>query len=179
MCQWCFAGNVLPGWYVRGMANRTHRYEVEVTWTGNTGSGTSGYRDYARDHDVTGVETPGKPTIPGSADPAFRGDPQRWNPEELLVASLSQCHMLWYLALCAKAGIVVTAYSDRPHGTMSENAEGSGVFTDVTLRPQVTITDGERVGEATELHHEAHRMCFIANSVSFPVSATPTVTALS
>lgn len=159
------------------MANRTHRYEVEVTWTGNTGSGTSGYRDYARDHDVTGVETPGKPVILGSADPAFRGDPQRWNPEELLVVSLSQCHMLWYLALCAKAGIVVTAYSDRPDGTMSENAEGSGIFTDVTLRPQVTITDGQRVREATELHHEAHRMCFIANSVNFPVSATPTVTA--
>ena len=161
------------------MANRTHRYEVEVTWTGNTGSGTSGYRDYARDQDVAGVETPGKPVILGSADPAFRGDPQRWNPEELLVVSLSQCHMLWYLALCAKAGIVVTAYRDRPDGTMSENAEGSGVFTDVTLRPHVTITDGERVGEATELHHEAHRMCFIANSVNFPVSATPTVTAQS
>lgn len=89
---------------------------------------------------------PGKPVILGSADPAFRGDPQRWNPEELLVVSLSQCHMLWYLALCAKAGIVVTAYRDRPDGTMSENAEGSGVFTDVTLRPHVTITDGERVG---------------------------------
>lgn len=160
---------------VTRMANRTHRYEVEVTWTGNTGSGTSGYRDYARDHDVTGVDMSGKPPIPGSADPAFRGDPQRWNPEELLVVSLSQCHMLWYLALCAKAGIVVTAYSDRPEGTMSENAEGSGVFTNATLRPQVTITDPERVGEATELHHEAHRMCFIANSVNFPVTAEPTV----
>lgn len=159
---------------VTHMANRTHRYEVEVTWTGNTGSGTSGYRDYARDHDVTGVEA-SKPTIAGSADPAFRGDPQRWNPEELLVVSLSQCHMLWYLALCAKAGIVVTAYSDRPEGTMSENAEGSGVFTNATLRPQVTITDPERVGEATELHHEAHRMCFIANSVNFPVTAEPTI----
>ena len=155
--------------------SRTHRYEVEVTWTGNTGSGTSGYRDYARDHDVSGVGTPGKPVIPGSADPAFRGDPQRWNPEELLVVSVSQCHMLWYLALCAKAGIVVTAYRDRPEGTMSENAEGSGVFTDITLRPQVTITAGDRVGEATELHHEAHRMCFIANSVNFPVAAEPTV----
>ncbi|OMC31157.1 peroxiredoxin [Mycobacterium sp. GA-1841] len=158
------------------MANRTHRYEAVVTWTGNTGSGTSGYRDYARDHDVTGVE-PGKPVIAGSADPAFRGDPQRWNPEELLVVSLSQCHMLWYLALCARDGITVTAYRDRPSGTMSENAEGSGVFTEVTLRPEVAITDPEQVGEATELHHEAHRMCFIANSVNFPVGAEPTVTA--
>jgi organic hydroperoxide reductase OsmC/OhrA len=157
--------------------SRTHRYEVEVTWTGNTGSGTSGYRDYARDHDVTGVDTPGKPTLLGSADPAFRGDSQRWNPEELLVVSLSQCHMLWYLALCAREGIIVTAYTDRPAGTMSENAEGGGVFTDVTLRPQVTITDGERVGEAPDLHHEAHRMCFIANSVNFPVAAEPTINA--
>ncbi|GAA1193742.1 OsmC family protein [Mycolicibacterium alvei] len=148
-----------------------------MTWTGNTGSGTSGYRDYAREHDVTGVDTPGKPTLLGSADPAFRGDSQRWNPEELLVVSLSQCHMLWYLALCAREGIIVTAYTDRPAGTMSENAEGSGVFTDVTLRPQVTITDGERVGEATDLHHEAHRMCFIANSVNFPVAAEPTINA--
>ncbi|MUL82164.1 MULTISPECIES: OsmC family protein [unclassified Mycolicibacterium] len=160
-----------------GRTGRTHRYEVEVTWTGNTGSGTSGYRDYARDHDVTGVDTPGKPVILGSADPAFRGSPQRWNPEELLVVSLSQCHMLWYLGLCAREGITVTAYSDRPEGTMSENVEGSGNFTDVTLRPQVIITDLERVEDATELHHEAHRMCFIANSVNFPVNATPTVTA--
>ncbi|OBG89511.1 peroxiredoxin [Mycobacterium sp. E802] len=158
------------------MANRTHRYEAVVTWTGNTGSGTSGYRDYARDHDVTGLEA-GKPVIAGSADPAFRGDPKRWNPEELLVVSLSQCHMLWYLALCARDGITVTAYSDRPSGTMSENAEGSGVFTDVTLRPEVTITAPERVDDAVGLHHEAHRMCFIANSVNFPVSAEPTVTA--
>jgi organic hydroperoxide reductase OsmC/OhrA len=154
---------------------RTHRYEVEVTWTGNTGSGTSGYRDYARDHDVTGVDAPGKPVILGSADPAFRGSPQRWNPEELLVASLSQCHMLWYLALCARERITVTAYSDRPEGTMSENAEGSGYFTEVTLRPQVSVLEPERVEDATELHHEAHRMCFIANSVNFPVTAEPTI----
>lgn len=156
---------------------RTHRYQVEVTWTGNTGSGTSGYRDYARDHEVTGAVTSEKPVILGSADPAFRGDPQRWNPEELLVVSLSQCHMLWYLALCAQKGVTVTAYMDRPEGTMSENAEGSGVFTEVTLRPEVTITDSADVDQATALHHEAHRMCFIANSVNFPVRATPTVSA--
>lgn len=167
-------------WHVgifANMANRTHRYEVELTWTGNTGSGTSGYRDYARDHEVTGVDDSGKPVIQGSADPSFRGSPQRWNPEELLVVSLSQCHMLWYLALCAKEGITVTAYRDRPEGTMSENAEGGGAFTDVTLRPEVTIAEPDRVEDATELHHEAHRLCFIANSVNFPVTATPTVTA--
>ncbi|MGV0743795.1 OsmC family protein [Mycolicibacterium sp. XJ870] len=150
-----------------------HRYEVQVTWTGNSGSGTSGYRDYARDHKIDGVGTPGKPSIPGSADPAFRGSAERWNPEELLVASLSQCHMLWYLALCARAGIVVTEYSDRPVGAMAENTEGSGSFTEVTLRPQVRITSPDRLDDATGLHEEAHRMCFIANSVNFPVHTEP------
>ncbi|MDH6198629.1 organic hydroperoxide reductase OsmC/OhrA [Mycobacterium frederiksbergense] len=157
--------------------SRSHRYEVEVTWTGNTGSGTSGYRDYARDHEVVGVDSPGKPPILGTADPAFRGVPQRWNPEELLVVSLSQCHMLWYLALCAREGITVTAYHDRPVGTMNEDAEGSGSFVEVTLRPQVGITSGDRVDDAAKLHHEAHRMCFIANSVNFPVLIEPTTEA--
>ncbi|MHC9296921.1 OsmC family protein [Mycobacterium sp. LTG2003] len=152
---------------------KSHRYEVQVTWTGNTGSGTSGYRDFARDHVIGGVDVPGKPSIPGTSDPAFRGSAERWNPEELLVASLSQCHMLWYLALCAQAGIVVTAYSDRPTGTMDESSDGSGSFTEVTLRPEVAITSPDRLSDATELHEEAHRMCFIANSVNFPVRAEP------
>lgn len=153
---------------------RTHHYEVQVTWTGNTGSGTTGYRDYARDHDVTAVDTPGKPPLPGTADPAFRGVAERWNPEELLVASLSQCHMLWYLALCGQAGVVVTAYTDRPSGTMVETPEGSGRFTEVTLRPEVTIADPGLIDKATGFHDKAHEMCFIANSVNFPVHATPT-----
>lgn len=153
---------------------RSHRYEVQVTWTGNTGTGTSGYRDFARDHEIGGVGKPGKPVIPATSDPAFRGSAERWNPEELLVASLSQCHMLWYLALCAQAGIIVTAYSDHPVGTMNENTDGSGSFVDVTLHPDVTITSPDRVQDASNLHEEAHRMCFIANSVNFPVRAEPT-----
>ena len=118
------------------MPGRRHRYEVAVAWTGNDGSGTSGYRAYRRDHEIA---APGKPSIAGSSDPAFRGDPARWNPEDLLVASLSSCHMLWYLHLCAVAGIVVTAYRDDAEGVMEEGADGGGRFTQVTLRPAVTV----------------------------------------
>lgn len=150
--------------------SRTHRYEAEVTWTGNTGKGTAGYRDFERDHEVGGA---GKPSIPGTADPAFRGVPERWNPEELLVASLSQCHMLWYLVLCARAGVVVTEYSDRPYGTMTETPDGSGAFSEVVLRPQVTIAPPGSADEALSLHAEAHTKCFIANSVNFPVRYEP------
>ena len=151
---------------------KTHHYEVTVTWTGNSGAGTSGYRAYERTHDVA---ADGKPSIPGTADPAFRGDPARWNPEELLVASLSQCHMLWYLALCAGEGVVVIGYTDRPHGTMVETSDGSGRFEGVVLRPQVTLAMSEHADLAMALHERAHRMCFVANSVNFPVRHEPTI----
>ncbi len=154
--------------------SREHTYDVTVTWTGNTGSGTAGYRDYVRDHDVT---APGKATrLTGSADPAFVGDPERWNPEELLVASLSQCHMLSYLAVCSLKKIVVTAYEDVARGTMSETAGGGGHFTEVVLNPVVTVADESMVEAATALHEDAHRICFIANSVNFPVRHAPRVT---
>ncbi|MDL4815830.1 OsmC family protein [Actinomadura opuntiae] len=149
---------------------KTHHYEVTVTWTGDTGSGTSSYRAYDRSHDV---EADGKPPIAGSADPAFRGDPAKWNPEELLVASLSQCHMLWFLALCAQDGIVVTGYTDRPHGTMVETPDGSGRFEEVVLRPKVTLADQARVADVAKVHARAHEMCFIANSMNFPVRHEP------
>ncbi|MFC0042123.1 OsmC family protein [Actinomadura rayongensis] len=149
---------------------RTHRYGMTVTWTGDTGTGTSGYRAYERAHEVSGE---GKPVIAGSADPAFRGDPARWNPEELLVASLSQCHMLWYLGLCAAEGVVVTGYVDRPEGTMTEERDGSGRFQEVVLRPEVTLAPGADVERARALHERAHEMCFIASSVSFPVRHEP------
>ncbi|MFC0540002.1 OsmC family protein [Kutzneria chonburiensis] len=143
---------------------RTHGYEVEVSWHG----ATTGYRDYSRAHEVA-VE--GKPVLPGSADPAFRGDRDRYNPEELLVASLSQCHMLWFLHLAAEAGIVVTDYRDRATGTMAE--DGGGRFTDVTLRPEVTVHSGH--DQLAELHERAHHLCFIANSVNFPVTVQSVV----
>jgi organic hydroperoxide reductase OsmC/OhrA len=152
---------------------REHRYHATVTWTGNLGEGTAGYRAYSRDHEVSG---PGKPGLPGSSDPAFRGDPTRWNPEELLVAALSQCHMLWFLHLCAVNGIVVISYTDDGQGTMAEGADGAGEFTTVTLRPRAAIADPGQGNRALELHEEAGRLCFIARSVNFPVSCEPVIT---
>lgn len=153
--------------------DRKHDYAVTVTWTGNRGRGTADYRAYARAH---AISAPGKPPIPGSSDPAFRGDPACWNPEELLVASLSACHKLWYLGLCAQAGIVVTAYEDRAEGTMVEHADGAGEFTAVTLRPRVTIAPGSDPDRALALHADAHAMCFIARSVTFAVAHEAQIT---
>ena len=152
------------------MANtREHRYTVSLTWTGNLGSGTSGYRDYSRDYEI-GAE--GKPVVHGSADPAFRGDRSRWNPEELLVASLSACHKLWYLHLAAEAGIIVTAYAE---GLLEVGRDGAGRFKSVVLRPTVTVAAGSDVGKARALHQPAHEKCFIANSVNFPVECEPEI----
>ncbi|AYY15040.1 OsmC family peroxiredoxin [Actinobacteria bacterium YIM 96077] len=149
----------------------THQYEIAVEWTGNEGTGTSHYRAFSRAHEI---RAEGKSTsIAASADPAFRGDAERWNPEELLVAALSECHMLWYLHLAANAGVVVTAYTDSPLGTMVMDGAGSGQFTEVTLRPVVTITDTAMADKAQELHHDAASKCFIARSVNFPVHHAP------
>ncbi|WP_197946682.1 OsmC family protein [Phytohabitans suffuscus] len=150
---------------------RTHEYEVAVHWTGNRGTGTSGYRDYGRDHDV---ETAGRPGLAGSADPAFRGDRTRWNPELLLVAALAECHMLSYLHHCAVAGVVVTAYTGGALGTMRQEGDG-GHFTEVVLRPRVTVASPGMVETAVRLHENAHRDCFIASSVNFPVRHEPDV----
>lgn len=155
------------------MADRQHQYAVRVIWTGNNGTGTESYRGYARSHDIS---ADGKPTIAASSDPAFRGDSSRWNPEELLVASLSACHKLWYLGLCSQAGIVVTAYEDMAEGSMVEEANGAGQFTSVILRPHVTISAASNEVKAMELHRQAHGMCFIARSVNFPVTNSPTIT---
>lgn len=152
---------------------RTHEYDVRVTWTGNRGTGTSGYRDFDRAHDVA---ADGVPPIAASADPALRGDPSRWNPEQLLLAALSECHMLWYLHLCADAGVVVTGYTDEAHATMIEHADG-GRFTEAVLRPRVTVASAEHVVRAEDLHRPAGERCFIANSVAFPVRHEPTVLA--
>jgi organic hydroperoxide reductase OsmC/OhrA len=146
---------------------KTHRYAVSVKWTGNKGTGTSGYKAYERAHEISAGAQ--KPVIPGSSDPAFRGDPARWNPEELLVASLSACHKLWYLHLCANAGIVVTAYIDHPEGVMEELPDGAGQFQRVVLRPEVTLAPGADLAKAHQLHEAAHAKCFIARSVNFPV----------
>ena len=163
-------------------AGKQHQYSVQVEWTGNTGSGTSGYRSYKRDHQISAGE---KRIIEGSSDPGFRGDAGRYNPEELLVASLSACHMLWYLHLCAEASIVVTEYRDEAAGTMVETADGGGRFSAVVLRPAVTVSPESDTELAMQLHEKAHALCFrrfvlrrrkgIANSINFPLSCEPSV----
>ncbi|MBW4661253.1 MAG: OsmC family protein [Drouetiella hepatica Uher 2000/2452] len=146
--------------------SKIHQYQVEVRWTGNTGQGTASYQTYDRAHEISVV---GKPSISGSADPQFRGDPARYNPEELLVASISTCHMLWYLHLCTDAKIVVTKYVDNPIGFMIETNEGGGRFTEVILKPIVTLTADSDLALANRLHDKAHHLCFIANSMNFPI----------
>ncbi len=153
---------------------RTHSYAVQVTWTGNCGTGTSGYRAYDRDHEVT---ADGPPVIAASSDPAFRGDRNRWNPELEFTAALSQCHMLWYLHLCADAGIAVLSYADEASGTMTESQDGGGRFTEVVLRPRVVVESAGMIEAAARLHAEANAKCFIANSVSCPVRHEPVIQA--
>ncbi len=151
-------------------SHEQHSYPVRMTWTGNTGTGTKDYRGYERAHEYS---VPGKPVIPGSSDPAFRGDKTRYNPEELLVMSISSCHMLWYLHLCAEAKIVVTAYDDEAMGTLVETETTGGHFSEVVLRPKVTLEPGSDLATAESLHDRAHHLCFIANSVNFPVRCEP------
>ena len=151
---------------------KEHLYQLTLQWTGNNGQGTSNYTVYDRSYEI---EVPGKPIILGSSDPAFRGDQTKYNPEELLIASLSSCHMLWYLHLCADAGIVVISYCDRAIGKMCETKDGSGRFTEVVLKPEITITAESNLEQAKQLDHKAHELCFIANSVNFPVLCQPSI----
>jgi organic hydroperoxide reductase OsmC/OhrA len=153
--------------------SKEHRYQIVTKWTGNLGPGTSLYSSYSRNHEMSGPQK--QSPIAGSSDPLFRGDPTRYNPEELLVAALSACHMLWVLHLCADAGIVITAYSDEALGFMAENEDGSAQFTGVTLRPVMAITDLARAAEASAIHDRAHSVCALARSVNFPVHHQPVV----
>ena len=149
---------------------KTHRYNIRTTWTGNSGHGTRDYRSYDRSH-VIKIE--GKADIEGSSDPSFRGDRSKHTPEDLFVSTLSTCHMLWYLHLCAVNGVIVLEYNDNAMGVMQEQADGSGKFTNVTLRPEVLVAEHHMIDKANELHRDAHRMCFIANSVTFEVMHEP------
>lgn len=148
-----------------------HSYKLSVKWTGNNGTGTSNYKAFERSHTFVAED---KPEILGSSDPAFNGDKTKYNPEEFLVASLSSCHMLWYLHLCAEAGVIVTDYIDNATGIMIETANGGGKFTEITLHPAVTVTEISMTAKANELHKKANAFCFIANSVNFPVNHQPT-----
>ena len=154
------------------MPDKTHYYRTNLRWTGNTGQGTQTYRGYSRDHDIT---ADAKPTILASSDPAFRGDSSRWNPELLLLASVSACHQLWYLHLCAEASVIVLAYEDDAEGVMAEEPSGAGQFTEILLRPRVTIAPGSDPETARALHHKAHAHCFIARSLKTPIRHEPAI----
>ena len=147
-----------------------HHYSLTVQWTGNLGDGTSSYRGYSRDHDI---RIPGLPVLSGSADPTFHGDRDRYNPEQLLLAALAQCHMLSFLHVAVRHGVVVTDYHDDATGVMRLNRDGSGQFESVTLNPRVTVADPAHVDLAEQLHREANAVCFIARSVNFPVLHAP------
>lgn len=151
-----------------------HQYTTTVRWTGNRGDGTASYRGYSRAHHLLAE---GRPVLAASSDPAFRGEADRWNPELLFVAALSECHMLQYLHVCAAAGVVVTRYEDTAAGAMETTPDGGGAFTEVVLRPVVTVADASMVEAAISLHERAHELCFLAASVRMPVRHEPTVTA--
>lgn len=148
-----------------------HKYQITVTWSGNRGEGTKDYRAYDRSYVIT---HPGKPELLGSSDPVFRGDPKKYNPEELLLASLSSCHMLWYLHLCSDHKIVVTKYEDQPTAVMVVDPSGSGFFQEAVLNPVITLTDPLQIDLAKSLHIKAHEKCFVANSINFPLKINPT-----
>jgi organic hydroperoxide reductase OsmC/OhrA len=153
-------------------SSKEHRYQLMVSWTGNLGNGTTHYRAYERSH---AIKINNKADILCSSDPAFRGDATKHNPEELLLASLSGCHMLWYLHLCSEAGVVVVGYTDEAEAIMTENPNGAGRFTEATLKPTVTVSHASMTDMAMQLHSKAHQYCFIANSMNFPVKNKPSV----
>lgn len=149
------------------MSPKRHPFVSEIVWTGNRGTGTSAYRAYDRTWEV---RTPGKPVITCSNDPLLGGDPTLHNPEDMLISALSACHMLWYLHLASVAGIVVTGYSDTPEGTGETTPDGAGRFVSAVLRPVIHVEAGADLGRAEAIHHEIHKVCFIARSVNFPVT---------
>ena len=142
-----------------------HHYSLTMEWTGNIGEGTRDYKSYDRSYQI---KSEFKPDIAGSSDPAFRGDKTKYNPEELLLASLSSCHMLWFLHLCSESDIIVLEYRDQPSGVMTEDLQG-GKFSKVTLNPIVKVKLASMIDKAKHLHNKAHELCYIANSVNFPV----------
>lgn len=151
-----------------------HHYTLDLRWTGNRGEGTSGYRAYDRNHEISFAN---KPVLRASADPTFRGDPSQYNPEELLLAALSGCHLMSFLHVCVNAGVVVTAYEDQASGSMQVESDGSGRFTEVILRPKVTVAQPHMLEQLDQLHHKANQLCFIANSCNFPVRHQATAVA--
>jgi organic hydroperoxide reductase OsmC/OhrA len=146
--------------------HKQHHYAINIRWKGNTGTGTSAYKAYERSHVISANN---KADIQASSDPAFRGDPLKYSPEELLLASASSCHMLWYLHLCSSQGIIVVDYEDNPTAIMTEDETGNGRFTQITLRPSITVKSGDMIEKAETLHAKANKFCYIANTLNIPV----------
>lgn len=146
--------------------NGQHHYKLSLKWNGNKGQGTADYKAYERDYSI---EIDNKITLEGSSDPSFRGDKAKYNPEDMLVAALSSCHMLSYLHVCAVGGVVVVDYVDNATGLMETTPDGGGHFVEVTLHPVVTVADASMIENANNFHTRASELCFIANSVNFPV----------
>lgn len=150
------------------MANE-HHYALDLEWRGDH---TRTYESYTREHLV---RIAGKPELITTADPMFRGDATKHNPEDLLLAALSSCHLLTYLALCARARIDVRSYRDKAKGTLLLTPDGGGRFTEVVLHPEVIVAEEGMLAKALAFHTSAHKYCFIANSVNFPVRCEPVV----
>lgn len=146
---------------------KTHDFTATVVWTGNRGDGTKQYKGYDR---TWRIATPGKLPVECSNDPMLGGDPNKPNPEDLLLASLASCHMLWYLHLACNAGIVVKSYEDAPLGIGETGSRGEGRFIKAVLRPRIVVARGADLAKADQLHHDVHDFCFIARSVNFPVA---------
>jgi organic hydroperoxide reductase OsmC/OhrA len=153
--------------------SKSHVYDLKLTWTGAAKGPTDNYATFSREYRI---ELAGKPPIIGTADPAYRGDPALINPEDMLLSALSACHMLSYLAVCALGKIKVVAYEDAATGTLAEIEPQRSAFTEVVLRPRVVIAAGSDIAKAKALHDQAHKICFIANSVNFPVKHAPEIT---
>jgi organic hydroperoxide reductase OsmC/OhrA len=150
-----------------------HNYKLTAEWTGNKGDGTKNVRTYDRSHTIS-IE--GKPELFLTTDNPAVGDKSKLNPEDLLVSALSSCHMLSYLYLCSLEGVIITSYLDNATGIMIENESGGGKFKEVTLNPIVSVTEESMLEKAIVLHHKAHEICYIANSVNFEVKCNPTCT---
>jgi organic hydroperoxide reductase OsmC/OhrA len=151
---------------------KQHNYKLDIKWTGNQGTGTTNYKDFERSYTI---QIENKTPILGSSDPEFRGDRTKHNPEELLLAAVSSCHMLWYLHLCSESKIVVTNYLDHATAILQETENGNGKFTSITLYPMVTVTEKSMIEKATELHTKANEFCFVANSLNFKVEHVPII----
>ena len=154
------------------MPGKTHEYAARLVWSNRSGAGTADYAGYDREYRVL---VSGKPELTGSADAMFRGEASKHNPEDLFLVAISSCHMLSYLALCARNGVRVTAYEDDVRGTLALTPDGGGKFEIVTLRPRVTVADADTTDKAMQLHETAHQVCFIANSCSVPIHHHATI----